>query len=72
MGSGLPDGVLQKAATKSEEFEAMYGKKRKQSKGWEEEEVVVIMQGLRDCHCGSSADAIFELQNRAKILLEQN
>ncbi|XP_024965615.1 DNA mismatch repair protein MSH6 isoform X2 [Cynara cardunculus var. scolymus] len=68
--AGLPDGVLQKAATKSEEFEAMYGKKRKQSKGWEKE-VVVIMQSLWNCHCGSSADAIFELQNRAKILLEQ-
>ena len=76
--SGLPDNVLQKAATKSEEFETMYGKNRNHSnstdKCWKDE-MMVFLQSLRNClvdtRCGSSADGIFELQNRAKILLDQ-
>nr|XP_043621145.1 DNA mismatch repair protein MSH6 isoform X2 [Erigeron canadensis] len=76
--AGLPDAVLQKAAIKSEEFEMMYGKKMNQSKptsqGWNND-MAVILQSLRNClvdtYSGSSADPICELQNRAKILLEQ-
>ncbi|GJZ17226.1 hypothetical protein Tco_0553349 [Tanacetum coccineum] len=75
----LPDNVLQKAATKSEEFETMYGKNANHSshtdKRWKDEMMVIlqsIMNCLVDTHCGSSADGIFELQNRAKILLDQN
>ncbi|GJY33065.1 DNA mismatch repair protein MSH6 [Tanacetum coccineum] len=77
--AGLPDNVLQKAATKSEEFETMYGKNANHSshtdKRWKDEMMVIlqsIMNCLVDTHCGSSADGIFELQNRAKILLDQN
>ncbi|GJX79340.1 DNA mismatch repair protein MSH6 [Tanacetum coccineum] len=76
--AGLPDNVLQKAATKSEEFETMYGKNRNRSnptnKHWKDE-MMVILQSLSNClvdtRCSSSADGIFELQNRAKILYGQ-
>ncbi|XP_071726644.1 DNA mismatch repair protein MSH6 [Rutidosis leptorrhynchoides] len=71
--AGLPDAVLQKAVIKSEEFETMYGKKRYQSKPTND--LAVFLQTLRnflvDTHCGSSGDTIFELQNRAKLLLAQ-
>lgn len=78
VGSGLPDDVLQKAATKSEEFEMMYGKNKKHSKTtnltWDDE-MVVILQNIRNClvdtPCSSSANSIFKLQNRAKMLLDQ-
>ncbi|GJU40103.1 hypothetical protein Tco_1193060 [Tanacetum coccineum] len=75
---GLPDNVLQKAATKAEEFETMYGKNRNHSNPtnmrWKDE-TMVILQSLSNCLvntcCSSSADGIFELQNRAKILYDQ-
>ncbi|GJZ90134.1 putative reverse transcriptase domain-containing protein [Tanacetum coccineum] len=76
--AGLPDNVLQKAATKSEEFETMYGKNGNHSSLTDKhrkDEMMVILQSLMNClvdtHCGSSADGIIELQNRAKILLDQ-
>ncbi|PWA96876.1 MUTS-like protein (chloroplast) [Artemisia annua] len=76
--AGLPDNVLQKAATKSEEFETMYGGNRNNSnptnKHWKDE-MMVILQSLSNClvdtRCSSSADGIFELQTRAKILHDQ-
>ena len=68
----------QKVANKSEEFETMYGKSRKQSNSiytyWKDE-IMVILQSLRNClvdtRCCSSADGIFDPQNRAKILMDQ-
>ncbi|PWA69852.1 MUTS-like protein [Artemisia annua] len=76
--TGLPDNLLQKAGTKLEEFETMYGKSRNQSnstdKYWKDE-MMVILQSLRNClvdtRCGSLADGIFDLHNREKILLDQ-
>ncbi|KAI3741753.1 hypothetical protein L1987_59429 [Smallanthus sonchifolius] len=76
--AGLPDDVLKKAAIKSEEFETMYGNKRNQSNPTNKSmtpEIPVFFQSLRNClvdaHCSSSSNALYELQKRAKILLEQ-
>lgn len=75
--AGLPDAVLQKAATKSQEFEKMYGNKTKQlNQSWEDK-MAHILKSLKGflvdtCCSTSSANGILELQNRAKILLDQN
>ncbi|XP_076896230.1 DNA mismatch repair protein MSH6-like isoform X2 [Bidens hawaiensis] len=64
--AGLPDDVLKKAAIKSEEFETVYGNKRNQFNP-----TMVFFQTLRNCLMDSSPEGIYELQHRAKTLLEQ-
>ncbi|KAK2970286.1 hypothetical protein RJ640_021748, partial [Escallonia rubra] len=76
--AGLPDTVLHKAATKSQEFEGMYGKHGKQSKDrsirtWEDK-MAILVQNLvniaANISCHESAEGIVsslnELQLRAR------
>lgn len=79
--SGLPEAVLQRAATKSQDFEGMYGKYGKQfdksNQSWEER-LITLIQNLinvsadRDCDEGIVVNPLDELQHRARILLEQS
>lgn len=84
--AGLPDSVLKKAASKSQEFEETYGKHRC-SKGMllckarKEEELDSTMKSLlnllanRSCHGSTEkevAGPLSELQNRARIVLGHN
>ncbi|KAF2304770.1 hypothetical protein GH714_037905 [Hevea brasiliensis] len=70
--AGLPDSILEKAAAKSREFEAVYGKHRNTS-----DEMVVFIQNLIDvaanlsCHSFDS-NLFNKLQHRARVLLQQN
>ncbi|XP_076885218.1 DNA mismatch repair protein MSH6-like [Bidens hawaiensis] len=64
--AGLPDDVLKKAAIKSEEFETTYGNKRNRLNP-----TTMFFQTLRNCLVDSSPEGIYELQRRAKTLLEQ-
>ncbi|KAL4572174.1 hypothetical protein LXL04_018943 [Taraxacum kok-saghyz] len=71
--AGLPDAVLKKAVTKSQEFEKMYGNKKKQSNQNWKPQIALMLQTLnRILVDTSSGDGILQLQNRAKILLDQN
>ncbi|KAF8387740.1 hypothetical protein HHK36_026394 [Tetracentron sinense] len=84
--AGLPDSVLLKAAAKSREFEAGYGKHRKVYEGelsnpnWDDEMVVFIQDMFRvaanpSYHETSESTGIrllCELQHRASLLLRGN
>lgn len=80
--AGIPHSVLLKAAAKSQEFEAVYGRRREASAtctiGWEEE-VAKFMQnlaGVADSISQKMASntiitSLCELQHKARILLKQ-
>lgn len=83
---GLPDSVLKKAASKSQEFEETYGKHRCSKgtslcKAQKEEELNSTMKSLLNlianisCHGSTEkevAGPLSELQNRARIVLGHN
>nr|KJB10172.1 hypothetical protein B456_001G187300 [Gossypium raimondii] len=82
--AGLPDSVLRTAASKSREFEAVYGKHR--SKGSEDklpmqsslDEMVVFIRELisltrsKTCEEGTCIRSLTQLQQRARMLLHQH
>ncbi|KAK7396957.1 hypothetical protein VNO78_18120 [Psophocarpus tetragonolobus] len=81
--AGLPTSVLQKAATKSREFEATYGKCRKASsvtdtrnKNWVDE-IAVIIQNLNNAATNLSCQeticvgSLSELQDKARELMQR-
>lgn len=80
--AGIPDSVLLKAAAKSQEFEAVYGRRREASAtctiGWEEE-LAKFMQNLagvadsisQKMASNTSITSLCELQHKARILLKQ-
>lgn len=83
--SGLPDLLLRKAAIKSQEFEGMYGKHQKQLEDKtvqsdDDDKITVLIQNFMNLaestSCHESAESVVsslnELQQRARILLEQN
>lgn len=78
--AGIPDCVLLKAAAKSREFEAVYGRQQDRSKNvrdWDER-TIKIFQNLigistsDDSSSNSSIATISKLQRQTRILLEQN
>ncbi|GAV87389.1 MutS_V domain-containing protein/MutS_I domain-containing protein/MutS_II domain-containing protein/MutS_IV domain-containing protein/MutS_III domain-containing protein [Cephalotus follicularis] len=78
--AGLPDCVLQKAAAKSREFEAIYGTHRKASEEGCDDEMVAFIRNLfniatefssHECS-GSAGSSLIELQHRARTLLQLN
>lgn len=83
---GLPDSVLKKAASKSQEFEETYGKHGCSkgtllSKARKEEELHSTIKSLlnllanKSCHGYTEkevAGPLSELQNRARIVLGHN
>ncbi|TYI19204.1 hypothetical protein ES332_A07G148900v1 [Gossypium tomentosum] len=82
--AGLPDSVLRTAASKSREFEAVYGKHR--SEGSEDklpmqsslDEMVVFIRELisltrlKTCEEGTCIRSLTQLQQRARMLLHQH
>lgn len=81
--AGLPTSVLQKAAAKSREFEATYGKCRKVSsetnsskKNWVDE-IAVIIQKLNkaatdpSCQETNCVSSLSELQDKARELIQR-
>ncbi|KAK9282095.1 hypothetical protein L1049_005007 [Liquidambar formosana] len=84
--AGLPDSILQKAAAKSIEFEATYGKHRKRSEDnlsihSLEDDMVVYIQKLikvaENSSCYESSEgmgigSLTELQHRARMLMQQS
>ncbi|KAA3458880.1 DNA mismatch repair protein MSH6 isoform X2 [Gossypium australe] len=81
--AGLPDSVLQTAASKSREFEAVYGKHR--SKGSEDKlpmqssldgmvvfiRELISLTRLKTCEEGTCIRSLTQLQQRARMLLQQ-
>ncbi|PIM97702.1 Mismatch repair ATPase MSH6 (MutS family) [Handroanthus impetiginosus] len=72
--AGLPDTVLQKAAAKSQEFEASYGKRYPQK--WEDKASLIINNLIKIGsinHCSTLTDigSLADLQYRNRLLLEQ-
>uniref|UniRef100_A0A803M7J7 DNA mismatch repair protein n=1 Tax=Chenopodium quinoa TaxID=63459 RepID=A0A803M7J7_CHEQI len=78
--AGIPDGVLFKAAAKSKEFEAVYGRHQKRSNNsvpdWNEKTIKffqnLISISSSDDSSNSSIATLSQLQHQARILLEQN
>lgn len=76
--SGLPTFVLRNAAAKSKEFEATYGKCRKETnlstQDWVDEMIVIIQRfnnAARDLRCQETVcvSSLSELQGKASELL---
>ncbi|XP_050237496.1 DNA mismatch repair protein MSH6 [Mercurialis annua] len=83
--AGIPDSILQKAAVKSREFEAIYGQHGRVSEGnskiqTDGDKIAVFLHNMIDvatnwsCNSTESIDisSLAELQHRARILLQQN
>lgn len=84
--SGLPDSLLQKAAAKSREFEATYGKHRKApgknlSFQCSDDKVVEFIKNLnniaaklscRESPESKSISCLIELQHRARMLMQKS
>ncbi|KAL1061026.1 hypothetical protein V6Z11_1Z050200 [Gossypium hirsutum] len=71
--AGLPDSVLRTAASKSREFEAVYGKHR--SKGSEDKlpcKELISLTRLKTCEEGTCIRSLTQLQQRARMLLHQH
>lgn len=77
--AGLPDKVLLRAAAKSREFEAMYGKKADDelfSQNWEDkmevciQKLINVVENLKSDP--TSVGSLTELQCRARMLLQQS
>ncbi|XP_052202535.1 DNA mismatch repair protein MSH6 [Diospyros lotus] len=83
--AGLPETVLHKATTKSQEFEGMYGKHSKVSEGMSAQSaagkrVIDLIQGITKVASNSSCQeadesmslsSLLELQHRARVLLKE-
>lgn len=73
--SGLPENVLQNAAAKSREFEAMYGKHQKESDMMVFIRYLISLTAELSCQKsseGNGVSALAELQHRARLLMQQN
>ncbi|KAH7516977.1 hypothetical protein FEM48_Zijuj09G0013300 [Ziziphus jujuba var. spinosa] len=83
--AGLPDSVLRKAAVKSREFEATYGKHRRAEKNLyiqcSDDEVVEFIKNLNKIAAklsyhespeSKSISCLTELQHRARMLMQQS
>ncbi|KAJ4727792.1 DNA mismatch repair protein [Melia azedarach] len=73
--AGLPENVLQNAAAKSREFEAMYGKHQKESNMMVFIRYLISLTAELSCQKsseGNGVSALAELQHRARLLMQQN
>lgn len=82
--SGLPDSILQNAAAKSREFEAVYGQHRKGSEGnlaiQSCDKMAVLIQSLISAttslssqkSAGIDISSMTKLQDKARIFLQYN
>lgn len=78
--SGLPDVVLQKATSKSREFEETYGRKvgsKDILSTHQKEELKNLMKNLFNIVASrsfrhSAVSTLIELQRKARVLLQQN